>query len=413
VKKRIFFADLTHTGIGINADVFPLGIGFVAAYAFQELGEQIEVRLFKFPDELNAAIKESPPDVLCCSSYAWNARLAYKFAEHVKKISPETITIFGGPDFPLPQDERKEFLAERPAIDFFIKWDGEHALVGLLRWLFSRGMEVNRLKADMVYMPNVCYVNHGQYVEGVNHRVENLMTIPSPYLAGLMDQFFEYPMMPNIETIRGCPYSCLRGDTLIDTIYGKIAIKELAETRESIPVYTYKDGNVFIADAINIRKTGRNKKMVRVNFDDDTHIDCTPDHRFLQFKWGNQHVRLREWMVEAQHLEPGSHVRAIKTVIGAQGYSYIVWGRRLRRHRSRVVMDYIKGRRLSRSEQVHHIDRNKQNDHPDNLEYHESAQSHINQHPELAQRMRDNNPAKNMTPEWRASSRHAVISFSP
>lgn len=224
-KYRIFFADLTHTGVGINADVMPLGLGFVAAYALQELPGQIEARLFKFPNDLNAALKADPPDVLCFSNYVWNARLTYKFAEYAKRLG--IVTIFGGPDFPLPEDERKQFLLERPAIDFYIKWDGEHALVGLLRALFARGMNAAGLKADMVCLPNVCYLDlMGRYVEGVDHRVRDLMTIPSPYLAGLMDQFFDYPMMPNIETIRGCPYSCTfcnDGNALRSNIYRRTA----------------------------------------------------------------------------------------------------------------------------------------------------------------------------------------------
>jgi radical SAM superfamily enzyme YgiQ (UPF0313 family) len=224
-QYRILFSDLTHTGVGLNADVFPLGLGFVAAYACQELTERIEVELFKFPDDLNKALKNAPPDVLCFSSYAWNARLTYKFAEYTKKTYPGAVTIFGGPDFPLPEDERKDFLLERPAIDFFIKWDGEHALVGLLKNLFARDMDFKGLKAEAVSLPNVCYVDQsGQYVEGPDHRVRDLMTVPSPYLVGLMDQFFEYPMMPSIETTRGCPYACTfcnDGSTLRSKIYQK------------------------------------------------------------------------------------------------------------------------------------------------------------------------------------------------
>jgi len=204
------------------------------------------------------------------------------------------------------------------------------------------------------------------------------------------------------QTSRGCSYNCLRGDTLVNTIYGKIAIRELSETRKTVPVYTYKNGRVFVTDAIRIQKTGENKELVRVKFTDGTHIDCTPDHRFLQFKWGNQHVEGREWEVEAKDLKPKSHVRAIKESFAGAGYRYINWGRRDRQLNSRMVMEYMMGRELQTAEQVHHKDRNKLNDHPDNLEYCESSAAHHREHPEFAQRMRENNPAKNMNPEWRA-----------
>ena len=146
-----------------NADVFPLGLGFVAAYACQELTERIEVELFKFPDDLNKALKNVPPDVLCFSSYAWNARLTYKFAEYTKKTYPGAVTIFGGPDFPLPEDERKDFLLERPAIDFFIKWDGEHALVGLLKEPLCPGHGFQRLegRGGLSAQCSVTWINRG------------------------------------------------------------------------------------------------------------------------------------------------------------------------------------------------------------------------------------------------------------
>jgi radical SAM superfamily enzyme YgiQ (UPF0313 family) len=206
-------------------------------------------------------------------------------------------------------------------------------------------------------------------------------------------------------TSTGCPYNCLRGDTLVNTVYGDIPISELAynwDHSKPLPVYTYKDGEVFISNAYNVRKTGENKELVRVNFDDGSHIDCTQDHRFLQFKWGNQHLEGDEWEVQAGSLKPGAHVRALRTELAGAGYAYITWGRRKRRQRSRMVMDYLMGRRLARSEQVHHKDRNKLNDHPENLEYCASQKIHAAEHPEFSERMRLNNPAKNMTPEWRA-----------
>jgi len=205
---NVIFADLTHTGVGINADVFPLGISLVAAYAIQEIGDRIDVEIHKFPEELNEAIGHRPPDVLCLSHYMWNSRLTYVFAEYVKRLEPTVVVIAGGPDFPLPEDEREEFLKARPAIDFYIKWDGEHAFVQLMNDLMDMDLDIRSYKERGTASSNVCYVTQDRYIEGPNHRVQNLMSIPSPYVMGLLDKFFEFPLMPMFETTRGCPYSC-------------------------------------------------------------------------------------------------------------------------------------------------------------------------------------------------------------
>ena len=36
---QIYFADLSHDTVGLATEVFPLNVGFVAAYAKQEFGD--------------------------------------------------------------------------------------------------------------------------------------------------------------------------------------------------------------------------------------------------------------------------------------------------------------------------------------------------------------------------------------
>lgn len=208
MKYKIYFADLTHTGIVINANTFPLGIGLVAAYAAKELKDEIDFTIYKFPDNLNKALQSEVPQVLCLSNYAWNSNLSYAFAEYIKRAHPKTITIFGGPNFPINQQGRKIFLAKHPAIDFYIKWDGELAFVSLMKELISKGLNTGLLKKSGIALGDVCYISGADYIEGPDQFVEDLMSLPSPYLTGLLDKFFNYPLMPLIETTRGCPYSC-------------------------------------------------------------------------------------------------------------------------------------------------------------------------------------------------------------
>ena len=208
MRKKIFFADLTHTGIVVNADTFPLGIGLVAAYAKQELGDDVNISIFKFPEKLNEALREEMPDVMCFSNYAWNENLTFAFAKYIKEASPDTVVVFGGPNFPLDKDGRKEYLEKHPDIDFYIKWDGELTFVALIKELINHDMSPDAFKMNVRDTANVCFVWQGDYFEGPDQRVFNLTEMPSPYLTGLFDEFFEEQLTPIMETTRGCPYSC-------------------------------------------------------------------------------------------------------------------------------------------------------------------------------------------------------------
>jgi hypothetical protein len=208
MKYKIYFADLTHTGIGINANCFPLGIGLVAANTARELKKEIDLSIYKFPENLNDAIKKEPPHILCLSNYAWNLNLSYLFAKYIKKVDPNIVVISGGPNFPIDKEERQSFLKCHNAIDFYIKWDGELAFIELAKKLIEGNLNVSRFKESKMVLDNVCYVIGDDYVEGQDQRVVDLMSIPSPYLTGLFDKYFDYPLIPLIETTRGCPYSC-------------------------------------------------------------------------------------------------------------------------------------------------------------------------------------------------------------
>lgn len=208
MKIKVYFSDLTHTGIGINANYFPLGMGLVAAYAAKELKNEVDFKLFKFPSDLSNALQQEVPDILCFCNYAWNMNLSYTFANYVKQSKPKVITIFGGPNFPIIQEEKKAFLEKRPAIDFYVRGEGEVALVSLLRELLDKNLDTASFKRNKIIIENISYSFDDDYMEGRYERVKDLTVLPSPYLMGLMDEFFEYPLIPLIETTRGCPYSC-------------------------------------------------------------------------------------------------------------------------------------------------------------------------------------------------------------
>lgn len=205
---KAFICDLTHTALGISALTFPLGASFVASYAQAKLGDRFDVRLFKFPCSLSAAIMADRPQVLGFSGYSWNFELNYSVAEWIKQRFPGTAIVFGGPNFPVEESEQRAFLEKRPAIDFYIQNEGEIGFVEVLRRLEGKNFDVEAVKAERRPLPNGCYMVDGERIAGNVERILDVNDIPSPFLTGMLDEFFGTPLIPMIETTRGCPFSC-------------------------------------------------------------------------------------------------------------------------------------------------------------------------------------------------------------
>jgi len=208
-KTTIYFADLTHCGTITNADTFPYGVACIASYAKKIFGGAIEIDIFKFPHDLEAALKAKAPDVMCFSNYVWNYYLTTAFAKHVRDTWPQVPIVMGGPNISVTKQGREEFLRNNPWVDFYIKFEGDVAFSGLLQALLDRSLDAAALKRDKLNLDNLLYLStDGEYIEGVEKRAFDLMSIPSPYLNGMLDKFFDQGLRPLIEFTRGCPYAC-------------------------------------------------------------------------------------------------------------------------------------------------------------------------------------------------------------
>ena len=258
MKYTHYFTDLTHTGVGtewlprqgVNSYIFPLGIGNVAAYASKYLTEPSSMELFKFPEDLNQALKVKFPDFLSMSNLCFNENLSYAFASYVKEKNPKTIVIMGGPNFPTKPVERERYLKQYPNIDFYIKWDGEVSYVDLVEKLIKYKLNVTQFKKDKVISKNCCYLKDEEYIEGPDHRINDLSEMPSAYTMGLMDKFFGMGLSPAYETTRGCPYSCTfcnSGHNFKSVITRK-STETIRQELEYIAKRTEKDTELQITD---------------------------------------------------------------------------------------------------------------------------------------------------------------------
>ena len=207
---NVSFAEFTHTGKGIDTLVIsPLGAGQVAANAIKHLGSEIDVELFKYPEDFSSFLDKKTPDIAGFSNFTWNLNLSHEFAKKIKKHSPKTITVFGGPNYPLEPKAQEDFLRRHAAIDFYIEGEGDFAFVELYKKLEEYNFDLGKFRSDGVIVPNTRYVHGDKFFHGpMMPRVMELDDLPSPYLEGLMDKFFDENLVPTMQTSRGCPYSC-------------------------------------------------------------------------------------------------------------------------------------------------------------------------------------------------------------
>lgn len=249
MTETLYFADLAHNGTIRSIDTFPLGIGFVAGYAKQQFGNEVDCELFKFPQELNDALKSKMPRVIAFANFCWNLNLTMEFANYIKNVSPRTITIMGGPNIPLGRHERMSFLTKYSSIDFYIKWDGEHAFANLYEQLMKFDFDIEKLKKERLSLFNCLYIEE-EFIEGENQRIQDLMSIPSPYLMGLLDKFFEQGLRPVVETTRGCPYKCTYcndAPVIRDKVYRK-TVDYIQEEFEYIASHVIHPTDMLLAD---------------------------------------------------------------------------------------------------------------------------------------------------------------------
>ena len=233
MKKAIWISDLTHTAQGIGANGFPLGASYIYAYAKKIFGNEFDFKLFKLPAHLEEELRSTSPTIFSFSNYSWNLELGYKFALLAKQRDPNVVTVFGGPNFPTDENEKLDFLKKKSAIDFYIELEGELGFVDLVKALSENNFNVKQLKKLEKKIINTCYIHDDKLITGSIERIKDINIIPSPYLTGALDQSFQLPLIPMIETTRGCPFTCtFCADGL--GIKSKINRYESQRTREEL-----------------------------------------------------------------------------------------------------------------------------------------------------------------------------------
>lgn len=205
---KIWLVDPTYTQQQISSEAIPSPIGGIAVNTEALLNLESDIKIFKYPEKLIESLQINGfPDVIGFSNYIWNFQLSYSIATVIKEINPQTIIIMGGPNYPISSNEKELFLRKYSNVDFYVSGEGELAFPNLISILIKNNLEKKSLKFDI---PSIQFIDDDgkAHVSEPIERISDLSEIPSPYLLGKLDKFFDGKLQPTIQTTRGCPFAC-------------------------------------------------------------------------------------------------------------------------------------------------------------------------------------------------------------
>ena len=154
---------------------------------------------FIFRDKIEEYISKcKDSDILLCSCYVWNWEITKLLAEEVKKINPNCLIIFGGPQVP---DRSEGFFEKFPFVDILVHGEGEYIVENIFNKFLSNN-DFSEIKG----------IETKNFKTPPQPRIKDLNSLPSPYLTDiiwkLVDKIDGVEYIATWETNRGCPYQC-------------------------------------------------------------------------------------------------------------------------------------------------------------------------------------------------------------
>ena len=210
MKKRLVqFVQFAarHTGAAID---LPYSSAGLRAYAesFADIRAAFEFAPVIFMRERFEDLVErvGRPDLLALSCYVWNFNSNMALAAAVKRRSPQTIVVIGGPH---PKYGDDSVFVAHPAVDALVQGEGEAVFLGVLRAIAATG-RLAPIDGLSFRDPDDGSIRISQH----RAKAGDMSAIPSPYAAGLMDGPLAdvrrrgYIVSTVLESNRGCPFQC-------------------------------------------------------------------------------------------------------------------------------------------------------------------------------------------------------------
>ena len=142
--------------------------------------------------DVAANIYARQPDVLCFSCYIWNIEYVLKLASTLKKMLPDVIIVFGGPEVSY---SGTEVLEKNSFVDAVIRGEGEETFKELTEkgFLFENVMGVTYRSDRIIENPG-------------RNPIEDLDSLAFPYTQEDLTE--NKGKLIYYESSRGCPFGC-------------------------------------------------------------------------------------------------------------------------------------------------------------------------------------------------------------
>lgn len=206
-KPHIYVAQL---GTGSNINLLPLAAGQLVSRLKQEADlmehYQLGEILFRREDPAVAVAGLTNVSVIGFSCFLWNLRHSLATARAVRERFPKALIVLGGPSIPKAPGEGEAFFHEHPFVDVVCLGEGEEVFVELCRCR-ARGTDFGGIPGL------ICRdAARGEIFRTGPEEVPDMEALPSPYVDGTFDEFYEQNRGEFsgiiLETNRGCPYRC-------------------------------------------------------------------------------------------------------------------------------------------------------------------------------------------------------------
>lgn len=183
----------------LNAKYIHTSLALRYLKAFCERDFAVEIAEFTIKDPAMNVVTDlfqRDADVIGFSCYIWNIEETLQIVSMLKKVSPDTLIVLGGPEVSY---DTQYWMERMPQVDFIVMGEGEETFHHLLQEISTTQ------KYHFVY--GVAYRKGDEIMINPGRPKLDLNEIPSPHRfaedLATLDKRVVY-----FETSRGCPFSC-------------------------------------------------------------------------------------------------------------------------------------------------------------------------------------------------------------